>query len=64
MKDHLVEKLDDKEAARGQFRGPLHGVPITVKESFDLRKGGGFRVTVFKRMGLSVTNTKPEARFG
>ena len=26
----------DKEAAMGQFRGPLHGVPVTVKESFDL----------------------------
>ena len=26
----------DEETARGQSRGPLHGVPITVKESFDL----------------------------
>tara|TARA_B100001996_G_scaffold56083_1_gene39732 strand:- start:1841 stop:3310 length:1470 start_codon:yes stop_codon:yes gene_type:complete len=26
----------DKEVAMGQFRGPLHGVPVTVKESFDL----------------------------
>ena len=26
----------DKEANKGQFRGPLHGVPVTVKESFDL----------------------------
>ncbi len=26
----------DKETAKGQFRGPLHGVPVTVKESFDL----------------------------
>ncbi|MEZ5870287.1 MAG: amidase [Nitratireductor sp.] len=26
----------DKEAARGEFRGPLHGVPVTVKEAFDL----------------------------
>jgi amidase len=27
----------DAEAAEGRFRGPLHGVPITVKESFDLK---------------------------
>lgn len=26
----------DVEAARGAFRGPLHGVPITVKDSFDV----------------------------
>jgi amidase len=25
----------DAEAARGTWRGPLHGVPITVKDSFD-----------------------------
>ena len=25
----------DAEAARGSFRGPLHGLPITVKDSFD-----------------------------
>lgn len=24
----------DKEASEGKFRGPLHGVPITIKESF------------------------------
>jgi amidase len=26
----------DADLARGEVRGPLHGVPITVKESFDL----------------------------
>lgn len=26
----------DQEVQRGEFRGPLHGVPITVKEAFDL----------------------------
>ena len=26
----------DNETAKGKFRGPLHGVPVTVKESFDL----------------------------
>ena len=26
----------DKETAAGNFRGPLHGVPMTVKESFNL----------------------------
>lgn len=26
----------DNEAAREEFRGPLHGLPVTVKESFDL----------------------------
>ncbi len=25
----------DAEAARGEFRGPLHGVPITIKDSLD-----------------------------
>jgi amidase len=25
----------DRQAARGHFRGPLHGVPITVKDSLD-----------------------------
>jgi amidase len=25
----------DTEVAQGVFRGPLHGVPITVKEAFD-----------------------------
>ena len=25
----------DREAARGEFRGPLHGVPITIKDSLD-----------------------------
>lgn len=31
----LAKQLD-AEVARGEFRGPLHGVPITVKEAFDL----------------------------
>ena len=31
----LVLELDN-EAAKGQFRGPLHGVPVTVKETFDI----------------------------
>lgn len=26
----------DQEARQGHFRGPLHGLPITVKEAFDL----------------------------
>ena len=25
----------DREAGRGEFRGPLHGVPITIKDSLD-----------------------------
>src|ERR1051325_10114547 len=25
----------DKSAARGEFKGPLHGVPITVKDTFE-----------------------------
>ena len=25
----------DRQAARGRFKGPLHGVPITIKDSFD-----------------------------
>ena len=27
----------DEEAARGIWRGPLHGLPMTVKEAFDLK---------------------------
>lgn len=27
----------DEEAARGEWRGPLHGLPMTVKEAFDLK---------------------------
>lgn len=27
----------DEEAARGVWRGPLHGLPMTVKEAFDLK---------------------------
>ena len=26
----------DKEVERGEFRGPLHGIPMTVKESFNI----------------------------
>ena len=26
----------DRTAAKGDWKGPLHGVPMTVKESFDL----------------------------
>ena len=26
----------DRAAAKGEFRGPLHGVPMTIKESFDV----------------------------
>ncbi len=32
-----VAALRDQEAAAGQWRGPLHGVPVTVKESFWLQ---------------------------
>ena len=32
----MLAKMLDEEAARGEFRGPLHGVPVTIKESFDL----------------------------
>ncbi|HUR88124.1 MAG TPA: amidase [Ramlibacter sp.] len=28
----------DRAASRGEFRGPLHGLPMTVKESFDLAR--------------------------
>jgi amidase len=31
-----ARKADD-EAARGVWRGPLHGLPMTVKEAFDLK---------------------------
>src|SRR4051812_37908355 len=39
--DDRERALQDARAAdaalsRGEVRGPLHGVPITVKESFDL----------------------------
>ena len=32
----LAEARDaDERAARGKFRGPLHGVPMTIKDSLD-----------------------------
>ena len=31
-----IARQIDKETATGNFRGPLHGVPMTVKESFNL----------------------------
>ena len=31
-----IARQIDKETAAGNFRGPLHGVPMTVKESFNL----------------------------
>ena len=33
----------DQEAKKGQFRGPLHGVPMTIKEQFWLK---GFKSTL------------------
>jgi amidase len=32
-----VARLCDHEAAGGAFRGPLHGVPVTIKEQFWIR---------------------------
>lgn len=32
----ILAKTMDHEVTNGQFRGPLHGVPVTVKEAFDL----------------------------
>ena len=29
-------KAADTETTKGSFRGPLHGVPMTVKDSFDV----------------------------
>ena len=38
----------DKEAAQGKFRGPLHGVPMTIKEQFWIK---GTKSTInFKRL--------------
>jgi amidase len=30
-------RMADEEASRGAWRGPLHGLPMTVKEAFDLK---------------------------
>jgi amidase len=32
---HKRAKLADRAAKKGEWRGPLHGVPMTIKESFD-----------------------------
>lgn len=37
----------DEEAARGEFRGPLHGVPMTIKEQFWLK---GVKATINFKM--------------
>jgi amidase len=40
----------DEEAARGIWRGPLHGLPMTVKEAFDLKGHARFRVRLLRQL--------------
>jgi amidase len=39
LKDEALKTAEqlDKEAAKGQLKGPLHGVPMTIKEQFWLK---------------------------
>lgn len=50
-----VAKECDAEQSRGQFRGPLHGIPIGVKDIVDVR---GFPT----RAGSPLTSDKPVAK--
>ena len=48
-------RVRDSEVNSGHARGPLHGVPVTVKESFDME---GLRTTVnFRRLADNVARS-------
>ena len=46
----------DREAGQGSFRGPLHGVPMTVKEQFWLKGMNRFQRDLNKGFRLSMIN--------
>jgi aspartyl-tRNA(Asn)/glutamyl-tRNA(Gln) amidotransferase subunit A len=44
---HAKAKKADEDIARGQYRGPLHGVPVTIKDMFEtagVRTTGGSKI--------------------
>jgi Asp-tRNA(Asn)/Glu-tRNA(Gln) amidotransferase A subunit family amidase len=44
---HAEAKKADDEIVRGQYRGPLHGVPVTIKDMFETagtRTTGGSKI--------------------
>jgi len=44
---HAAAKKADEDIARGQYRGPLHGVPVTIKDMFEtagVRTTGGSKI--------------------
>ena len=64
--DRALERAKEADAAlsRGEYWGPLHGVPMTIKESFDVaglhttRGNPDFRDHVASDDALSVTRLK------
>ena len=52
----------DNETAKGQFRGPLHGVPVTVKESFDLTGAPTTWGDPANKENIATSDSDPVAR--
>src|SRR3979409_1233138 len=50
-------RKSDRAAAKGDWKGPLHGVPMTVKGSFDLAG----HPTTWGRLAMKAKHAEPHA---